>query len=268
MFEIIPNWHPLFVHFTVSLLSLSVIFFIIQRPLAETETGDNFLLFARYTLWIGVLFSVITLIAGWDAYNTVNHDTPSHTAMTDHRNWGLATFTVFLVAAIWWLAVYKANEKASILFLVLLLAGGGLLVTTGHKGSQLVYFYGLGVKSIPAKDDHTSGGGHNHSHGGEEAEGDHHGAQSAEPAHSHDEDHGDDHHVNGEMPAVPEDMEMPEDMSMDSQTMDDDISESVSKIIPTPPPVIKATEVAPPKIETYEDGTIRQTLPEVDLGTQ
>jgi hypothetical protein len=29
MFEIIPNWHPIFVHFTVALLSLAVGLFVV-----------------------------------------------------------------------------------------------------------------------------------------------------------------------------------------------------------------------------------------------
>ena len=162
MIEILPNWHPLFVHFTVALFSVSVVFFVIQGPFAKTDTGDNLMIIARYSLWLGVLFSIATIVAGWEAYNTVKHDTPSHSAMTDHRNWGLVTFVVFVFSAIWWKIVKNTSEKASLAFLLCLFVGAGLLINTGHKGSQLVYKFGLGVKSLPAKDDHKAGGGHDH----------------------------------------------------------------------------------------------------------
>jgi len=235
--EMIPNWHPLFVHFTVALFTLSVIFFAVQRPLADTEIGDNFLVFARYSLWLGVLFSLITLVAGWDAYNTVNHDTPSHLAMTDHRNWGVVTFGVFFIAAIWWLLVQRISEKASLAFLLFLFIGAGLLVTTGHKGSMLVYHYGLGVKSLPAKDDHKAGGGHGHDH-----------------AHGHDE--------MGASPA--EAIPTPDDMSMDVETFDEPLLDQ-SEVAPS------ATDLksnAAPKVETFEDGATREMLPEVEINTQ
>lgn len=312
MIEIIPNWHPLFVHFTVALFSLSTIFFVIQRPLAETEMGDNFMVFARYTLWLGVLFSIATLVAGWDAYNTVNHDTPSHTAMTEHRNWGIVTFVVFLVAAIWWFAVNKISEKASIAFLLCLFVGAGLLVTTGHKGSQLVYFYGLGVESLPKKDDHTAGGAHSHggghSHDSSNAHGeslqtpdDHHAndlddaaPHAHDDAHKHDDmapsghDHGDT--INAPMTNAP--MTHADDLSMDGVVMEPESdsknthaekakaqpmknntdAELENAVIEEPAKQIElksaALENAQPKIEKYEDGTIRQTLPDVAIDIQ
>jgi len=237
MIEIIPNWHPLFVHFTVALFSLSIIFFIVQRPFAETDLGDNLMVFARYSLWLGVIFSLATLAAGWDAYNTVDHDTPSHAAMTDHRNWGLGTFAVFFIAAIWWVIVKTYSEKASLAFLLCLVIGGGLLVTTGHKGSQLVYFFGLGVQNLPEKDDHKSGGGHSHEPG-----------QGHDESDSSEENHDEFHE---------------EDTGHDDLTLNNPINENVT---------LAGAEafviLAKPKIEKYDDGTIRESLPEVAMDLQ
>ena len=205
MIEIIPNWHPIFVHFTVALLSLSVICFVIQRPLAETIIGDNFLIVARYSLWLGVLMSIVTVIAGWDAYNTVNHDDLSHAAMTEHRNWGLATFALFAFLGLWWKIVSGIDEKASLIFILCLLIGAGLLGSTTYKGSQLVFKFGLGVQSLPSKDDHTAGGlhgdGHDHAHSNTSA--DHHDTNNSHKSsnkdsgekHSHDSLSDSDHHL-------------------------------------------------------------------------
>lgn len=176
MIEIIPNWHPLLVHFTIALLSLSIVFFVLQKPFCDSEIGDNFGIFARYSLFLGVGISVLTLLAGWDAFNTVDHDTPSHVAMLDHRLWGLSTFGVFLIALIWFLLSSDMRYGASVVFLIFMMIGGGLLVTTGYKGSELVYKYGLGVQSLPKAENHDHASGHDHGssaddHGDEDSHG-------------------------------------------------------------------------------------------------
>jgi uncharacterized membrane protein len=38
MIEIIPNWHPLLVHFTVGLLSTSVLFYLASAVLSHTNS--------------------------------------------------------------------------------------------------------------------------------------------------------------------------------------------------------------------------------------
>jgi len=215
MIEIIPNWHPLFVHFTIALLSLAVLFFIIEKPIHETLMGDNFLVFARYCLLLGVAFSFVTVLAGWIAYNSVDHDDLSHLAMTDHRNWALSTFAIFIVTAIWLVASSKLKEGASVPFLLVLIIGAGLLGITGFKGAELVYKYGIGVKSLPTKSDHSSVVGHSHNHND-----------------SHDSEHSS--------------IQMDDDMSMDTMSMDQ-IQEDV--------PVIEEMPV-----EQEEDGITRQKL--------
>jgi len=164
MIEIIPNWHSLFAHFTVLLLFLAVLFFIIEKPIHETIMGDNFLIFARYCLLLGVTFSFVTVLVGWSTYNSVDHDALSRLTMADHLKWALITFAIFIIAAIWLLASAKLKEGASILFLFVLIIGAGLLGVTGFKGAELVYKYGIGVKSMPTQSDHSSTIVHSHDH--------------------------------------------------------------------------------------------------------
>lgn len=187
MIEIIPNWHPFFVHFTIALFSVSCVLFLIQKPLRETEIGDNLYVFARYSLYLGVIMSILTLVAGWDAFNTVDHDTPSHVAMIDHRLWGISTFVVFLIAAIWLSMSTHMEDSASVVFVIFILIGGGLLLTAGYKGSELVYKHGLGVQSLPNAGNHGHSVGHDQHHGvGETQEKTHNEHDSLEDEHSHD----------------------------------------------------------------------------------
>lgn len=96
-FEIIPNWHPILVHFTIGLLSISALLYLAGLVLKK----ENLLIAARWNLWIGTTITVGTVLAGLYAYNTVAHDAPSHAAMTDHRNWALVTAGTFVLLALW-----------------------------------------------------------------------------------------------------------------------------------------------------------------------
>ena len=164
MIEIIPNWHPFFVNFSIALLSVSVLFFVLEKTVHETIMGDNFLIFARYSLWLGTIFSIFTVAAGWSAFNSVDHDELSHTAMILHRNWALATFALFVVGSIWLAASSRLKEEPSLIFILYLVIGVGLLSVTGYKGTELVYKHGLGVQSLPNKSGHRHDHNHAHSH--------------------------------------------------------------------------------------------------------
>ncbi|MEE8288415.1 MAG: hypothetical protein V3R25_03275 [Nitrosomonadaceae bacterium] len=50
MIEIIPNWHPVFVHFTVALLSLAVGFHVICPLLPDRIIKQQFNILARSPL--------------------------------------------------------------------------------------------------------------------------------------------------------------------------------------------------------------------------
>lgn len=174
MIEILPNWHPVLVHFTIALFSTAIGLFFAGTIFVKKSWGKPLLQAAHLNLWIGAGFTVLTLLAGWDAYNTVTHDGPSHAAMTDHRNWALFTAALFFVITVWSILICRKTIRVGIPFLVTLLVAAGLLATTGFKGAEAVYRYGIGVMSMPKV---SGDGGHgSHSHG----EGAHHETNSSE----------------------------------------------------------------------------------------
>jgi len=169
MIEIIPNWHPLLVHFTVGLLTTSVLFYLASAALSHTNSWkQQWLNMANWSLWSGCLFAIATAIAGWLAYNSVAHDSASHAAMTLHRNWALPTASTFLLLGLWAIFIARKDGRPGFLFLTFSIIAAGLLMVTGWLGAESVYRYGLGVKSLPVITEGADG--HNHSHGPEHDE--------------------------------------------------------------------------------------------------
>jgi len=152
--EIIPNWHPIFVHFTVALFTISVGFyglayigsFLKKAPGTFTH---EFEIVARWCLWVGALVTIITVFAGLYAFNTVQHDEISHAAMLEHRNWAFPTATAILIIACWSFLQHIRKKTVTLTFLIVLLMIEGALMSTAWHGSELVYRYGLGVMSSP-----------------------------------------------------------------------------------------------------------------------
>ena len=162
MLEIIPNWHPVLVHFTIGLFATATGLFCLGTVFIQKSWGETVLKAAHINLWIGAAITVLTLLAGWNAYNAVTHDTASHLAMTDHRNWAFVTAGLYFIATFWSLSTYKKTAKVKILFLILLVTAFGLLATTGYKGGEVVYRYGIGVMSMPVPSEDGSHASHEH----------------------------------------------------------------------------------------------------------
>jgi len=165
MIQIIPNWHPILVHFTVALFTISILLFLISSVLKTGKLQNQCATVAYWNLWIGVLFTIATLIAGWNAYSTVNHDTASHIQMTTHKNWAFITSGIFLIFALW-SYVERKQPKPRVLFVLLGLVAGSSLGVTAWHGGETVYRYGLGVMSLP-KSNGKGRSSHTHKSGSE-----------------------------------------------------------------------------------------------------
>lgn len=182
MVEIIPNWHPFLVHFTVALTLASAGLYLLAFLLRKRPAAAQLTMVARWNLWLGAFSAIPTFAAGLQAYYTVAHDAPSHAAMTIHMQWAIATLVLLIVAAglAWWdrQRVVGAGAAPAV---ALLLAASALAVT-GYLGAENVYRHGLGVMSLPQSE---GGDGHDHDHG---PTGDSEPAEQADDGHGHDHD--------------------------------------------------------------------------------
>ncbi len=164
MLEVIPNWHPIFVHFTVAFISSLGLLQLVIWLKGGGEKQKELLFMQKVLMIISTLSVLATVFTGWLAFNSVAHDTPSHMAMTDHRNWAISTAAVFLVGAI--LYFVRPSLRGSLVG-ILMIASSSLVVVTGFKGGELVYRYGLGVMSLSQVSEASKNGGdgHDHEHG-------------------------------------------------------------------------------------------------------
>ncbi|MBI2970219.1 MAG: nuclear transport factor 2 family protein [Gammaproteobacteria bacterium] len=178
MIQIIPNWHPVLVHFTIGLLVTAAGLFAAAALLRDRPIAERATLVARWNLVIGTAFATLTLAAGYRAYYTVAHDDPAHAAMLVHMKWAWIALVLFVIAAaLAWRE--RARERGTGPILAMFLAAGtGALFVTGYLGAENVYRHGLGVMRLPA----AEGPGHTHAHGGEEKA---HGHSHETPAEPH-----------------------------------------------------------------------------------
>lgn len=169
MLDIVPNWHPVLVHFLIALLSLSALLYIagLLVPEAAPVRGEWHTV-ARWSLWLGFAAALAAVAAGWQAFNTVAHDEPSHAAMTMHRNWALATVAAYAPFVLWTASRRRDPSEPGIVFAVFLLLPTLLLAVTAHRGAELVYRHGLGVQSLPVTE-RAGGDGHGHDESGAHA---------------------------------------------------------------------------------------------------
>ena len=185
MIDIIPNWHPIWVHFAIALLITSAgIFLLFGWRAGPANRPSDALIVARWTLWLGVIAAATALVTGYWASGSVAHDDLGHVNMMLHRNWAFSAAAIFaLAAAVEFLK--RAEARASVFSIFLVVAGSAALAVTGLKGAENVYEHGLGVQRLPqvsahehsghehgaahdqgikAGDDHVAGEAHSHAH--------------------------------------------------------------------------------------------------------
>lgn len=162
MIEVIPNWHPLLVHFPIALISLSAIFHVAARLLAkQPRYASPCAVLAHATLWLGALAALPTALLGWQASNMVDHDATGHAAMLLHRTWALVTVLVLIILAGLDAWRNKVDAMPAWSFTAAVILAWMLVASTAWHGAELVYRHGLGVIAVTAT---SESGEHEHGH--------------------------------------------------------------------------------------------------------
>ncbi len=141
LFNQFPNQHPLFVHFPISLLLAAVL-----GQLAVLIFPKN-----KNLKWLTFLLLISGCIGALIAVQTAVHisgdaDEKAIEIFETHRLLGLTTFWLSLAVTIFrFLTINWFKKKWVEIMLAILIATTGIFViTTGHRGAQLVYIYNVG----------------------------------------------------------------------------------------------------------------------------
>lgn len=154
---ILPNWHPIAVHFAIGLLTISTVLMLAASLGRNQGWAQAATAAARWNLALGVVASMAALATGWNAYNTVTHDDPSHANMTVHLRWAFAAAGGYLIVALLAFFDRRRNAGMNVAVAIVSVVAAGLLVVTGWYGGENVYRYGLGVQALPDQDHHHHG---------------------------------------------------------------------------------------------------------------
>jgi len=154
MIEIHPNLHPVLVHYTVALYSTASVLLLLSKIISSEKIKGWLFKAGLINLWMGAVFSIATVWAGFDAFGTVVHDAASHEAMKNHRNWAVGTAILYWILTLWSVLFLCKKKSLGIFFIIIICVATLPLIITGYKGANLVYVHGTGVMSLPNADQH------------------------------------------------------------------------------------------------------------------
>jgi len=149
MIDIVPNWHPVFVHFTVALLPMAALLYAASAAAGKGRWSVPLLSAARINLWTGVLLSLATVVAGFIAMAHAVHTDAQLSVVQIHRRAALVTAVLWWMLALWDLRSARKGWRPAIAFILLALAALVPLSGTGWLGAELVYRHGVGVQHDP-----------------------------------------------------------------------------------------------------------------------
>lgn len=150
MIEIIPNPHPLAVHFPIALALVALVFQLGARLFAARRWAPQWAIVGHWSLWLAALSGVLAALFGWQAFNSIDHDEAGHLAMLAHRAWAVPSVAALLLLAAWDVWRQPAERVNPWWFVALLTAVVTAVGATAWHGAELVYRHGLGVIQPPS----------------------------------------------------------------------------------------------------------------------
>ncbi|KAA3656849.1 MAG: hypothetical protein DWQ10_14505 [Calditrichaeota bacterium] len=138
----VQNIHPLFVHFPIALVLVTLLFEVIWWFAGK----EQFRQFATYLLYLAAVSAIASVVTGYWASEGLGHDAPGHEFVHEHRD-VMFWMTGFLVAtsiAVIFIEPLRTGKLRKLLILPLLIISG-LLIDGADKGGFLVYEHGMGV---------------------------------------------------------------------------------------------------------------------------
>lgn len=144
---VIPNVHPLLVHFPIALLIAALVLDLV----ALFARKDRLTVGTGAILVLAALGAAAALITGFLAEETVEAMPPDearHETLEAHELAAIAVLVLTIALALWRVAARMEYPQGRLrwLYLALLAVACVLVSITGHLGGTLVYVHGVGVR--------------------------------------------------------------------------------------------------------------------------
>ena len=149
----ITHIHPMVVHFPIVLFILSLALYAYMLVTGRDMAARSCLSYVAATMLVlGVVSALVAAVFGDIALDAaIDKGFPDHN-LEEHEDLAGTTIAIFGVVAVvllgaMWKKIQIAGAKA-LIFLVAVLAGTGMLVTTAYHGGELVYKEGVNVEVV------------------------------------------------------------------------------------------------------------------------
>jgi len=142
---LLPEWHPMVVHFPLALGVSSALFLLAARLVRDQRRAATLATVGTWNLCVGAVAALFALATGVAAVVDLHVGAAAHQAISTHLKWAIFTTLALVLLAVWRGAGSAWDSRPGWPFVVVLLAATAALVVTGYRGGQNVYRYGIGV---------------------------------------------------------------------------------------------------------------------------
>lgn len=143
MISIVPNWHPIFVHFALALPVTATLLLTLARAAHDRPLSTGAVQAAKWMLGVGIAALWLSVGTGMQAYLSEPMSAAAQHAVRVHQYWGWGTAALFSMAPALWQGAHP--KRVALPLLLCCWAGTMSATVTGWLGAENVYRHGVGV---------------------------------------------------------------------------------------------------------------------------
>lgn len=153
LFKLGAPMHPIFVHFTIALTSVSLVFDALGFFLGKTSLTNA----GGWTLLGSAVMTLMTISTGLTSSTRAPiEEGEARSFLRAHMALGLIFFGLLVAITFWRVSLWQKGQGVSWLYLISLAVVSLVMSMQGYLGGELVYRYGVEVeqahRELPERD--------------------------------------------------------------------------------------------------------------------